>query len=439
MKKILLLISLFLFLISIASTAFAASYPDVPEDHPNYQAIEYLDESQIINGYEDGTFGPDNLVNRAEASKIIIGSLNIPHEESYAEIFPDVKKDQWFFPYIMSAQKNGFVNGYADNTFKPGDTVNLAETLKILVLTSKVKLPEVTADVFIDVPAKEWYAPYMLYARNHNIVLSDDYGYAAPDQAMTRAAFSEIVYRMMIVLRDGEKPFPLHTNWPRYESGAFPFSMKYNPGKWELIENSDEVVFFRPDKEFLQFSPARMYPNSAVIRITLDENAEKMGKAQYFSNLKDAFPGAEFTEFKFFDLSAVEVVIPNERIVDWYIYLINGNVLAAYTQYGTGALGFQLQQIISAMLSTLEYREVQNTGEDYSELLSVIFNAVLVEGVGMQKLDTLPDKLIIETDTIGVGTGPVDYYYSDTIDYTFKYERNGDTILDTREGRTTSF
>ena len=49
------------------------------------------------------------------------------------------------------------------------------------------------------------------------------------------------------------------------------------------------------------------------------------------------------------------------------------------------------------------------------------------------------DAIIIETDAIGVGTGPIDYYYSEKIDLTIKYERSADVILDAREGRTTKF
>ena len=111
-----------------------------------------------------------------------------------------------------------------------------------------------------------------------------------------------------------------------------------------------------------------------------------------------------------------------------------------YTQYGHGLLGYQLQQYIKAMLETLQYQEVTlDPGEDYNELLSEILSYVLIEGKGMEELSKLPDKLIIETDAIGVGTGPVDYYYSEKLDYTFKYERDSDVILDSRKGQTTAF
>lgn len=437
MKKLLFFIPLFLFLSSPALAT--GSYPDVPEDYKNFEAIEYLDEMQIINGYEDGTFGPDNLVNRAEALKIIIGALKIERGDNYEEIFVDISQDEWFFRYIMAAHELGIVNGYEDGTFKPADQVNLAETMKMLVLASKVKLPDVSSSIFVDVSADAWFAPYMLYARNHNIILSDDYGYVAPDQSMTRAEFAEVIYRMMIVLENDEEPFPLHKDWPVFKNNDLPFSMKYDPEKWDIVENDEEVIFWRADNEFSQFSPAKIYPNSAKVTVTIDKNEGGMSAEQYFANIQDAFTGATYTEFKLGELNALEVLYPEKRIADWYVYLGNGNVLAIYTEYGAGGLGYQIQQVIGAMLDTLEYREIPENGQDYSNLLSQILENVLVEGTGMNMLNLLPDKLIIETDTIGVGTGPVDYYYSESVDYTFKYEREGDTILDTREGETTVF
>ena len=86
MKKLCtsLMISVFLTL-----PVYAGSYPDVAEDHENFDAIEYLDDNEIVNGYEDGTFGPNNSVTRAEAMKIILSALNIEVESNLDEIFPD--------------------------------------------------------------------------------------------------------------------------------------------------------------------------------------------------------------------------------------------------------------------------------------------------------------------------------------------------------------
>ena len=138
--------------------------------------------------------------------------------------------------------------------------------------------------------------------------------------------------------------------------------------------------------------------------------------------------------------NALEVLFEQNRTVDWYIYLESGDVLAVYTEYGSGALGYQLQQFIKTMLSTLEYKKVDSTKDDEnSKLLSAILKNILVEGEGMNMINSLPDKIIVETDTIGVGTGPVDYYYSEGLNYTFKYERSADVLLDSKEGKTTTF
>ena len=94
MKK--LLISFFVS-IFLSLPVLAASYPDVAIDHENFDAIEYLDEQNVINGYTDGTFGPDNTVTRAEAMKIILNALNVEIEMDLDSFFPDVKEDDWFF------------------------------------------------------------------------------------------------------------------------------------------------------------------------------------------------------------------------------------------------------------------------------------------------------------------------------------------------------
>lgn len=437
MKKI-YLIPIFFFALSF--NAAAASFPDVAKDHKNFKAIDYLAEKNVIKGYSDNTFGPDKLVNRAEAVKIISVALGVKTDDKYEMLFPDVKKTDWFFNFVMGGKAAGIIGGYKDNTFKPGDPVNLAETMKILSLAAKVKLPaKITEDVFTDVGKSAWYAPHMQYGRDHNLMLADDYGAVHPDQAMTRGAFAEFVYRMMIVKEKKEEPFPLALNWKIYNSGAFPFSMKYDDKSWKVIEDKSQVVFLKPDKQYSQFSAGRIYPNTGVVTVVVDPNIGNMVKDQYFTNIKNAFPGGNYKKFKIGELSAYEVIRETDHMTDWYVYLKNNQVLIVYTQYGNGVLKYQLNKIIKAMLDTLEYREVSVANDNYAELLNKIMATVLVKNKGMESLNILPEKLIIQTDALGAGNGPVDYYYSQKVNYTFKYERTDDVILDTREGKTTAF
>ena len=189
-----------------------------------------------------------------------------------------------------------------------------------------------------------------------------------------------------------------------------------------------------------QFSSVRTYPNSAKIVVTIDKNEDTLDQASYFDTIKKAFPDASYLDFTFNTFPALEVSYSGGRDVDWYIYLNSGYVLVAYTSYGSGPASFRYQQIIKNMMDSLEYKDMEvSFQEDYSGILSEIFANILVEKKGMESLNKLDDKIIFETDAIGVGTGAVDYYYSKNVDYTFKYERASDVILDKREGKTSAF
>ncbi len=424
----------------MSSSVFAMSFPDVPADHKNFEAIKFLYDKGVVVGYPDGTFGPELLVNRAEAMKMITLALNISISDDFESSFPDVSTGQWFFPYVMAAQKANVVEGYTDGTFKPSRTVSLSESLKMIIESAGVTIPAPELNVFSDVKRGDWFSSYMLYARNQNMIFAYEDGTIRPHQEMDRGSFAEILYRMMIILEENGKAFPLERAWKEYIGKTVPFRMKYDDERWSIIEYEDTVVFYRLDNAFSQFSPYRIYPNSAIVIVSLDKNNANLVRNEYFQNIKNAFTDAEFKEFELGGLYSLEVLVPKKRVVDWYVYLPNRNVLGIYTEYGDGVLGYQHQQLIKGMLRTFDYREITTPpSNDYSDLLNDIFKNILVEGKGMQTLNLLPDKTIIETDTIGVGTGPVDYYYSSAVDYTFKYERSLDVILGQRQGETTAF
>ncbi|MBD3360686.1 hypothetical protein GF366_02690, partial [Candidatus Peregrinibacteria bacterium] len=106
-------------------------FPDVRENHKNQEAVNYLKEIDIIAGYPDGTFKPDGEINRAELTKMIVASKTDPDGQIYKNCFPDVK-EEWFAPFICYAKENNWVEGYPDGTFKPEQNINRVEALKII-------------------------------------------------------------------------------------------------------------------------------------------------------------------------------------------------------------------------------------------------------------------------------------------------------------------
>jgi len=120
-------------------------FPDVPAYHDNSTAILYLRDRAILQGYPDGTFRPAATMNRAEFAKIVVGAKGIGAAESAqfaGNCFPDVRESDWFSAYVCYAKDQGIISGYPDGEFKPANTINLAEASKILVKTLNVEKAE---------------------------------------------------------------------------------------------------------------------------------------------------------------------------------------------------------------------------------------------------------------------------------------------------------
>lgn len=120
-------------------TAFAAT--TTPSDvvgKPNQSAIEELTALDILQGYQDGTFKPENNITRAELAKVIVAATG---SESAAKAlqnvksqFKDVKTNEWYTGYINVAAGKGFLLGdKGTGKFRPSDNIKFEEVTAIIV------------------------------------------------------------------------------------------------------------------------------------------------------------------------------------------------------------------------------------------------------------------------------------------------------------------
>ncbi|OGJ48585.1 hypothetical protein A2344_04770 [Candidatus Peregrinibacteria bacterium RIFOXYB12_FULL_41_12] len=173
-------IALLGFLVFSIPVVFAFTDTDgvVQED-----AIEYLYDQGVIEGYDDGTYRPSAAINRAEFTKILV-------ESKYAgsatgdSCFSDVGSE-WYANYICYAKTLGVVDGYDDGSFKPSNNINLAEALKIILGTYDVEVDLGSSDV--------WYEPYYNKAEELGMLEQavDD---AAKD--ITRGDMAQLIYNL---------------------------------------------------------------------------------------------------------------------------------------------------------------------------------------------------------------------------------------------------
>ncbi len=194
-------------------------FEDISVDDPLYPDILELVERGVIEGSEiDGKryFLPDNNINRAEFSKIVLSILCIvPREEAYLEpnVFNDILDvSSWYYPFTKEAFLNDLITGYLGELdengqapFKPENTINRAEAVKIIIeaLINEGVIEDINPE------GEPWYAPYMEVAQDLGPYLLGDNSAgdalfivtpeeaANPNQVLTRYDFVEMSVRVL--------------------------------------------------------------------------------------------------------------------------------------------------------------------------------------------------------------------------------------------------
>lgn len=106
------------------------SFTDVPADAWYAESVGVLASLGILNGVGDGRYEPSRAITRAEFTAIAMRFAHV--DTSGADIFPDVHADDWFYEVVVSAVTYGWINGYADGTFRPNETITRAEVAAIV-------------------------------------------------------------------------------------------------------------------------------------------------------------------------------------------------------------------------------------------------------------------------------------------------------------------
>lgn len=149
--------------------------------HPYTHSIETLYDRDVVKGYEDGTFKPNNTISRAEFLKVVMESLKTPTGAN--NCFSDVK-EEWFAKYVCGAHEKGIIQGYKDGTFKPGMTISFAEASKIIDNLWQNKVVEVS---------EPWYKNHIENLANNKAIPFTITGF---DHLLTRGEMAEIIVNM---------------------------------------------------------------------------------------------------------------------------------------------------------------------------------------------------------------------------------------------------
>jgi hypothetical protein len=175
-------------LLLVPSMAFA-NFKDVNSGSLYGDAIDSLQSQGVIGGYPDGTFRPNQSINRAELMKIIVvGALKIDPNPAIHNCFSDVT-NEWFSSFVCFAHSSQWVQGYSDGTFRPNNTLTQAEALKMIVVSI------IPANTYTNAgcDTSQWYGIYLCQANRLNLI-QDKFIAGAP---MTRGMAAEWIYNAL--------------------------------------------------------------------------------------------------------------------------------------------------------------------------------------------------------------------------------------------------
>lgn len=187
MRTLLSLGVLMSMLLQIAPAAAApVPFSDMDDSWFAYrEAVQALKDRDVIDGYDDGTFRPKDTINRAELLKIVFRGKSDATPVG-RRCFSDVNPDRWFAPYVCAAKRRGIVQGYANGTFRAESVVNMAEAIKIVLGAYDMHRTETSGE--------HWYDPYTSYLDEEGILDSASY---LPWQELTRERAADLLWRVL--------------------------------------------------------------------------------------------------------------------------------------------------------------------------------------------------------------------------------------------------
>ncbi|WP_433595729.1 S-layer homology domain-containing protein [Lysinibacillus xylanilyticus] len=177
--------------------AAAASSPftDVDPYSSHYNDILKLYNEGAISGYADQTFRPNQSVTRGQAAKMLATVLNLDLKNVQDPYFKDVPKNSEYYKYVAALQNAGIMSGYSNGTFMPNEVVTRGQLAKILVLGFKFEVASNYNNSFKDVTSQTSNAIYIQTLVDLKITEGTTPVTFSPFNAVTRGQFSSFIVR----------------------------------------------------------------------------------------------------------------------------------------------------------------------------------------------------------------------------------------------------
>jgi hypothetical protein len=170
--------------VAVPEATVSVTFQDVTES----PAVEALAARKIVDGYEDGTFRPEQTLTRAEFAAIVTRALGLAPNVTGA--FTDVPTKKWYAGYVDTAAAFGIVNGVGGGKFSPDGTITRREAAVMVARAAAL----CGMDTTVTVPATAtWSSSGMAFCLKFGIIDTAD----EPLKAVTRSEMADMIYKML--------------------------------------------------------------------------------------------------------------------------------------------------------------------------------------------------------------------------------------------------
>lgn len=172
----------------------ALAFKDVSNNYRFYNEVLYLTDKKIITGFKDGTFKPDQVVTRAQAAIMLGRALRLDGTSKNTR-FKDVPSNVTGSGFIASAVEEGIIQGFQDGSFRPNEPVTRGQMA--IFLDRSFNLENGKANRFKDIgPSMKAYQSVLNVAVS-GIADGYTDGTYRPNEPVTRGQFSAFLARTL--------------------------------------------------------------------------------------------------------------------------------------------------------------------------------------------------------------------------------------------------